>query len=254
MTNFELYFPEIDYRFPMIYVEGTNGVPYLFGTATQTKEIHIQDFFISQFLVTQVLWEYIMGENPSLFKGHNRPVEKVSYNTIVQKNGFLEKLNQDEHTKEYSSPFRLPTETEWEYAAKGGKNWKDGFQFSGSNDINEVGWYEMNSGKYNDPAIIAQLRNHEKGTKTHEVGLKAPNQLGIYDMSGNVWEWCEDYFQRDINQIPEDGTPCLIPSENRVLRGGCHHNWSVHCTVSKRYEIMPEFADECIGFRIAFSA
>jgi sulfatase modifying factor 1 len=257
MTNFALRFPDINYRFPMIYVGGTNGVPYLFGEDHEKTEIHLNGFFISQFLITQTFWEYIMENNPSLFTEANKPVEKVSYNTITEENGFLDKMNEQKELLEslnFSSGFRLLTETEWEYAARGGTYWKDGFRFSGSNDMNEVGWYELNSGTYSDPAIVSKLRNHEKGTKTYEVGLKAPNQLGIYDMCGNVWEWCEDYYQRDTSKIPKDGSPCLIESESRVLRGGCHHNGAIHCTVSKRYEIGPEFADECIGFRIAISA
>ncbi|MEP7348020.1 MAG: SUMF1/EgtB/PvdO family nonheme iron enzyme, partial [Gemmatimonadaceae bacterium] len=82
---------------------------------------------------------------------------------------------------------------------------------------------------------------------------KAPNQLGIYDMSGNVWEWCRDSFTRDTSMIPADGTPFLSDNSDRILRGGCHHNWAMHCTVSKRYEIVSEHHDECVGFRLALS-
>ena len=114
-----------------------------------------------------------------------------------------------------------------------------------------MGWYEGNAGKITDPAILLQLKNTEKGTETHEVGQKAPNQLGIFDMSGNVWEWCQDYFQKDIHKIPANGKPYLENTGERVLRGGCHHNWAIHCTVSKRYAIAPDAKDGCIGFRIA---
>ena len=72
-------------------------------------------------------------------------------------------------------------------------------------------------------------------------------------MNGNVWEWCQDYFSRDTNNIPKNGSPFLLQGSDRVLRGGCHHNGAIHCTVSKRYEIMPEASDECIGFRLAMS-
>ncbi|MBK7370964.1 MAG: formylglycine-generating enzyme family protein [Saprospiraceae bacterium] len=251
MKSFDIYFPEVIYSFPMVFLKGTGDSTYLFGASEKT-DIHINDFFISKFQITQQMWEYIMGNNPSHFVCPNRPVENVSFNNITQINGFLHKLNLEFGDK-YNLIFRLPTETEWEYAARGGSHWKDDFLFSGSNDINEVAWYEMNSGKYTDPEIITKLKNHEKGTETHIVGLKIGNQLGIFDMCGNLWEWCQDSFQRDISLIPTDGTPCMHESEDRVLRGGCHHNGAIHCTVSKRYAIFPEAKDECIGFRIAAS-
>lgn len=252
MTDFDIYFPEINYRFPLIFVKGTSGANYLFGDS-EKADIKINDFFISKFPVTQQLWEYIMGSNPSLFNGKDRPVENVSFNEVTQKDGFLEKLNIVTSDR-YKLTFRLPSEAEWEYAAKGGTQWTDDFQYSGSNDINDVGWYDQNSGKYDDPEILAKLKNHEKGTTTHDVGLKQPNQLGICDMSGNVWEWCQDYFQGDIRNIPANGAPYSKKGRERVLRGGCHHNWAIHCTVSKRYAIIPEAKDECIGFRIAASS
>lgn len=251
MTDFDIYFPDINYRFPLIFVKGTRDTTYSFGDGEKVA-IHVNDFFISKFQVTQQLWQYIIGNNPSHFGGQDRPVENVSFNNITQENGFLHKLNLSFGDK-YKLIFRLPSETEWEYAARGGTHWTDDFQFSGSNDINNAGWYDQNSGKYNDPEILSRLKNHEKGTATHNVGQKLPNQLGIFDMSGNVWEWCQDYFQRDIHKIPKDGTPYSEGNNERVLRGGCHHNWAIHCTVSKRYEIVPEAKDECIGFRIAAS-
>jgi formylglycine-generating enzyme len=143
----------------------------------------------------------------------------------------LEKIGSD------IARLRLPSETEWEYAARGGQHWSEGFGFSGSDDIETVAWYDRRHGDHTQP-----------------VALKMPNQLGIYDMSGNIWEWCQDVFTRDLARIPEDGTPCLGPGDERVLRGGCFHNWAIHCTVSKRYEIAHEYHDGCIGFRLAISA
>ncbi len=255
MTHFDIFFPEINYHFPMVFVKGTGDTTYLWGDDLKLN-IHINDFFISKYLVTQRLWEYVMKDNHNAVKESNRPVDKVSYNDITSETGFLEKLNRLNEIKDTipaGLSFRLPSETEWEYAARGGKHWKDNFHFSGSNDLNTVGWYENNAGKITDPFILHQLKNTEKGTETHEVGQKAPNQLGIFDMSGNVWEWCQDYFQPDAYQIPLDGTSCQVESPERVLRGGCHHNWAIHCTVYKRYQITPEFADGCIGLRIAAS-
>jgi formylglycine-generating enzyme len=255
MKNFEIYFPEINYCFPMIFVEGTGNGMYRFGV-TEKKDIRMNDFFISQYLVTQRLWEYITGNNPAHFVGQHRPVEVVSFNDVTQPNGFLDQFNAAAGQKYKLNDrmlFRLPSETEWEYAARGGKYWKDDFQFSGSNDIDQVAWYHGNSGKYTDLEVLARLRNHEKGTSTRDVGQKLPNQLGIFDMNGNVWEWCQDTYQPDLNKIPADGLPYSEPGNERVLRGGCHHNGAIHSTVSKRYNITPDAKDECIGFRIAAS-
>jgi formylglycine-generating enzyme required for sulfatase activity len=136
-----------------------------------------------------------------------------------------------------SAVFRLPSETEWEYAARGGPRWQDGFRYSGSNDIDVVAWYDRKWGDH-----------------THDVAQKEPNQLGLFDMSGNVWEWCQDSFTRDVRQIPEDGSPFVSEADERVLRGGCFHNWAIHCTVFKRYEIGHRFHDGCIGFRLVLSS
>lgn len=244
MDNIELKFEEINYVFPLVFIKGTNAKPFLFAAENDAQEINVKDFFISKFTVTQILYEHIMGFNPADNKGRNIPVECVSYDDIVMKNGFLEKLNsstiKEEMSKKFentsSLQFRLPSETEWEYAAKGGIHWSDGFIFSGSNNIDEVGWYKYNSLDRSEP-----------------VGQKKPNQLGIYDMSGNVWEWCSDYFHSDTSKIPKDGSPCLDTSADRVLRGGCFHNWAIHCTATKRYAIIPEHKDPCISFRLVLS-
>lgn len=239
MTTIELYFPGITYHFPIIFVKGTADTAFLFGEKEKVS-IDVPDFYISKYPVTQKLWEHIMGNNPAHFKEQNRPVENVSFNDITKHDGFLEKLNAADgqvYQLNKKPLFRLPSETEWEYAARGGVNWKDDFLFSGSNTIEEVGWQG----------------DKRSGTATHPVGEKMPNQLGIHDMSGNIWEWCQDYYQRDIHLIPNDGTACLLDSDERVLRGGCHHNWAIHCTVSKRYAIIPDAKDECIGFRVAAS-
>ncbi|MFI5238141.1 MAG: formylglycine-generating enzyme family protein, partial [Ignavibacteriales bacterium] len=172
MTNFDICFSEINYSFPMVLVKGTEDSTYLFGD-DQKLNIRINDFFISKYLVTQQLWEYVMKSNPAACKGSNRPVETVSYNDISSDGGFLKKLNALGEIKETIPAvlsFRLPSETEWEYAARGGIHWKDGFHFSGSNDINSIGWYENNAGKITDPVILRQLKNTQKGTETHDVG------------------------------------------------------------------------------------
>jgi formylglycine-generating enzyme required for sulfatase activity len=172
------------------------------------------------------------------------PLENVSWDDITQAGGFLDRINASEVRRQICAQlsaadlvFRLPSEAEWEYAARGGPHWRDGFRFSGSNDIDKVAWYD---------------RRH--GDHTQEVARKAPNQLGIYDMSGNVWEWCYDTYTDDVGRIPADGSAYVGEGNERVLRGGCFHNWAIHCTVSKRYQIDRDSHDGCIGFRLALCA
>jgi formylglycine-generating enzyme required for sulfatase activity len=120
--------------------------------------------------------------------------------------------------------------------------------------VDEVAWYGPRWTKAHDLLgwrMVHRFRLFSKRrTRIHPVATKAPNQLGIYDMSGNVWEWCQDICTDDLTAVPQDGTPYLGPGEERRLRGGCHHNWNLHCTVSWRYAIAPDAHDGCIGFRL----
>jgi formylglycine-generating enzyme len=232
-------------EFTLVPVRGTRGESYDFGDSPHVLAVEVPDFFIGSVTVTQEFWSHIAGpeSNPAVHRGRDLPVENVSWDSLTMAGGFFERLNASATAATLRQQvglrhvFRLPTETEWEYAARGGPHWRDGFRYSGGNDVDAVAWYDRRHGDHTQP-----------------VGRKAPNQLGIYDMSGNVWEWCQDSFSRDVNVIPADGSAYEGPSGDRVLRGGCFHNWAAHCTVSKRYEIGHDFHDGCIGFRVVMSA
>jgi formylglycine-generating enzyme required for sulfatase activity len=168
--------------------------------ASPEHEVTVNGFWIGKYSVTQGQWQKVMGNNPSAFKkGNNYPVETVSWNDAKE---FIQKLNSKGGT------FRLPTEAEWEYAARsGGKPEK----YAGGSDVDSVAWYNGNSGK-----------------STHPVGTKAPNGLGIYDMSGNVWQWCEDTYDDAAYKKHQRNNPISNSGgSEKVLRGG---SWSRDAT------------------------
>ncbi|HKE55722.1 MAG TPA: formylglycine-generating enzyme family protein [Pyrinomonadaceae bacterium] len=253
----------------LVHVPGTSGKPFLFGRQSNQRPIEVPDFYVSTTPVNQALWLRVMGSNPAKNPNLRCPVENVSWNHITESGGFLDRLNASEilstvSNDDRSMRFRLPSETEWEYAARGGPNWQDGFTYSGSNDPDKVAWYGPRWTRRHDLItqifgwprgwrLVHRLRFRSSPTSTHDVATKAPNQLGLYDMSGNVWEWCQDICVDDLNAVPGDGSPYLGPGEERRLRGGCHHNWNLHCTVSWRYGIEPDAHDGCIGFRLALA-
>jgi sulfatase modifying factor 1 len=190
-------------------------------------EVTLSDYFIGRNAVTQKEWKEIMGSNPSNFKGENLPVEKVSWNDVQM---YIQKLN-----KKTGKSYRLPTEAEWEFAARGGNESK-GYIYSGSNKLEEVGWYNENSKQ-----------------KTHPVGELQFNELGIFDMSGNVWEWCEDYYGDYKNESQTDPQGAKTDS-NRVLRGGSWGNYARNCRVSIRINSSPDISNISVGFRLAHSS
>ena len=184
----------------------------------------INDYYIGKYEVTQALWQTVMGNNPSYFKGDNLPVEQVSWKDCKK---FLSKLN-----RITGKMFRLPTEAEWEYAARGG-NKSRGYQYSGSNNLSDVAWYDDNS-----------------GNKTHAVGTKQPNELGIYDMSGNVLEWCQDRYGK-YNSSSQINPTGVNSGSNRVFRGGRGNARS--CRSSFRFGITPRFRNKYLGLRLVLS-
>jgi formylglycine-generating enzyme required for sulfatase activity len=251
----------------LVWVPGTDGDPYLFGRGPARKPITVAGFFALSTPVTQALWTHVMGHNPSVKSAPRCPVENVTWGDITRPGGFLEHANERilpavaEGNEALS--LRLPSETEWEYAARGGPAWREDFAFSGSNDPDRVAWYGPRWTSRHQALVglfgprlgwrLACRWRPRPATETHDVALKAPNQLGLYDMSGNVWEWCEDVCTNDLDAVPADGTPYLGTGEERRLRGGCHNNWDLHCRVFWRYGIVADAHDGCIGFRIVMA-
>lgn len=185
-----------------------------------------KDYYMGETQVTQALWQAVMGENPSEFKGDDqRPVECVSWNDCQV---FIQKLNALTGER-----FRLPTEAEWEFAARGG-NESRGCCYAGSNDLDAVAWHDGNSAE-----------------KTHAVAQKQPNELGLYDMSGNVEEWCADWYGEDYYQTSPDVDPQGPDTGRlRVLRGGSWYGDAWDCRLSSRIRPYPEFRFNFYGLRL----
>ena len=211
----------------MVFVEG--GTFQMGSSSGESDEqpIHsvtLSSFNIGKFEVTQVQWKAVMGTNPSTFTGcDNCPVETVSWNDVQE---FIRKLN-----AQTGKNYRLPTEAEWEYAAKGGKQSRS-YTYSGSNNVGSVAWYYDNS-----------------ENKTHKVGGKQGNELGIYDMSGNVWELCSDWYG-PYSSYNETNSTGASSGRYRVLRGGSEINGANYCRSAFRLGPDPGRRSNCNGFRL----
>ena len=197
------------------------------GDEHPVHSVTLSDYYIGETEVTQALWQAVMGSNPSSFTGNSqRPVESVSWNDCQT---FISRLN-----SKTGMNFRLPTEAEWEYAARGG-NRSNKTQYSGSSNIDNVAWYDNNS-----------------GSTTHPVKGKSPNELGLYDMSGNVWEWCSDWYSSDYySNSPHNNPQGPSSGSYRVLRGGSWIAYAQYCRVASRYFHGPDFRNYYIGLRLA---
>lgn len=207
--------------FDMIRVEGGN---FMMGSdkmpnETPVHQENIRTFYIGKTELIQEVWEAVMGNNPSpeYCKGKQKPVSDVSWEDCQV---FITRLN---HLT--GKQFRLPTEAEWEYAARGG-NKSRGFTYSGSNNPDEVAWYNENS-----------------SNELQEVAHKLPNELGIYDMSGNVEEWCSDGYSQNYTS-PRNNS-------NYVSRGGSYRSYANNCRVEHRYYYHPKFCRSYVGLRLA---
>ena len=191
-------------------------------------QVTLSDYYIGQTQVTQELWTAVMGDNPSEFKGDNLPMESVSWDDCQF---FIEKLNLLLSKELGGKHFALPTEAQWEFASRGGNKSK-GYKYAGSNEIDDVAWFEYNS-----------------GYKTHPVAQKQPNELGLYDMSGNVYEWCQDWYGKYSSdaqtnpQGPASGT-------RRVYRGGSRYSSAKDCRVYSHNGSSPDYRGYLLGFRL----
>lgn len=228
--------------FKMVFVKGgglylgcTSGSGSCDSDESPYHYVTLSDYYMGETEVTQALWKAVMGynNNPSNWQGDRLPVEKVSWTDC---NEFVSRVNSllaEQLPQGYR--FALPSEAQWEYAARGGQK-SSGSLYAGSNNVNFVAWYSDNS-----------------GSRTHEVKLKAPNELGLYDMSGNVWEWCEDWYSSSwySDNVNWTNPVNAFAGSNRVLRGGCWFYFASFCRVSYRYYFTPSYRYSYSGFRLA---
>lgn len=197
-------------------------------------DVTLKDFHLCKHPITQAQWKAIMGGDPSHFKGDDLPVERVNWDDAQN---FIKKLNQ-----ETGENYRLPSEAEWEFAARGGIQSK-GYEYAGSNKLDEVGWHWENSGDINLSGTWNLDKISKNNCRTHPVGGKKANELVLYAMSGNVWEWCQDTWHDELDGIPADGSAWTSGGDQtrRVVRGGSWDGSTDDCRTAFRLRY---FADD----------
>ena len=238
-----------DFSFELVFVEEGEFVmgataeqgPLAYPEEKPGHKVGVNSFWMGKTVVTQKLWQTVMHNNPSFFKGDDLPVEMVSFDDCLH---FILQLN-----KLTGLSFRLPTEAEWEFAARGGKLGR-GFRFAGDDELDRVAWFWRNSGKDHITGDWNKNLLRDNQGSTHPVAMKKPNELGLYDMSGNVWEWCSDvymsYLHNQQNNIQQPPT-----AQKRVFRGGGWNSFARYCRVSHRYDCSPAAKSNSLGFRLA---
>ena len=226
------------YPFRMMPVEGGSfimgcthprGEKNTYSDELPTHKVTLNGYFIGQYEVTQGLWKAVMGENPSKCIGNDSlPVEQVSWNEVQI---FIARLSQITGFR-----FRLPTEAEWEFAARGGTR-SHGTVYPGvRSQVWETCWSALNSGGH-----------------SHPVGRLKPNELGLYDMGGNVLEWCVDWMEAYTDK-PQTSPQGPKTGENRILRGGCFNSPTWACSVYERSWYLPDYGYSFFGFRLALDS
>ena len=196
-----------------------------------SHKVTLSTYYIGETEVTQELWKAVMDNNPSEFKGDKRPVEQVSWDDCQK---FIRKLSQIT-----GKNFRLPTEAEWEFAARGGTK-SAGYKYSGSNDIDAVAWYRVN-------ALDKGKSSPDYGT--HVVKTKQPNELGLYDMAGNVYEWCSDWYGK-YTDAAQSNPQSLTKGSYRVYRGGSWYGSAGYCRTSYRSYYSSDYRTDYLGVRL----
>lgn len=209
-----------------------NYDPSAMGIETPAHEVTLSPYLIAETEVSQALFLAVMGYNISTISNIFYPVHNVSYNEAVL---FIKNLNKITHFE-----FRLPTEAEWEYAARGGGMADHCFLYSGSDDPDKVGWHLLNS-----------------DSTMHACGTKDPNALGLYDMSGNVMEWCSDWYgaYSDESQVNPQGPdePVSVYDKKKVVRGGSYLDSYYYSRCTSRASQTPAFEESTVGFRLVMS-
>lgn len=208
--------------------EGDNYHPYADDDAGSVHQVTLDSYYISETVVTQSLWRTVMGDDDRVFIFGADDLPAVSLNWNDCQN-FIRRLNKMTGLK-----FHLPTEAQWEFAARGG-NKSRGYTYSGSNEMNKVGWTD-----------------HSRDCRLHPIKMKRPNELGIYDMSGNVWEWCRDWARDGYPNRAQHNPkgPASSPYHSRIIRGGSWNDNPWHCYVFQRFLCCPEETVNDCGLRL----